>query len=466
MKTQPYNQPLPSGNFAAAGWPCPYPYDHATGSANGASPFALEPGVLDAICPETSCAQPLQFCAGCGASNRTLAKFCRTCRASLVYEEKITKFQADYNLNPKELIKGFRTIALPDLQGGRLSALEAAWGYVFVAAANSIGVMANTHLKPPRCVSRFEIEKEETINAFHVLRAAELSPGVVALGTQHIYRLDFLPQLNCRILFRLPDPAWKIAGGLLAGTLLIVRVYHRQSGWQRWLALDLVQEKILALPFQQRGGMSSMMVLSEPHKLLYHTVNEIVQFDLRAGSEYRQAGPAGGLNIKIRPQYYARTGEVFLCGLEGALYRCNVSESPCSPEIFGRGRHELMHMFVHAYDDYLYLLCRDNLVIIDYPSGAAIWNSQQHAQTHFHCGALPPRSWGNYLLFSLRHSGATGPAERAALFSLSGHSTPMLLHPAVAQAPAPVAGITTLIAARRRNEKKADEPAALLLFQF
>jgi hypothetical protein len=112
------------------------------------------------------------------------------------------------------------------------------------------------------------------------------------------------------------------------------------------------------------------------------------------------------------------------------------------------------------------LLCRDNLVLIDYPSGAALWNSQQHARTLIHCGRLQPQKWGKYMIFSLRNSGSAEAAERVALFSFEQRSAPLLLHLAAAQVPAPVAGITNLIAARRRPEKEPGEHTALLLFQF
>ena len=103
---------------------------------------------------------------------------------------------------------------------------------------------------------------------------------------------------------------------------------------------------------------------------------------------------------------------------------------------------------------------------MDYPSGAAIWNAQQHAKTLIHCGRLQPQQWGSYMIFSMRSSGSPEPAERAALFSFGQRGAPLLLHPAAAQTPAPVAGVTNLIAARTRQDQKPGEPAALLLFQF
>ncbi|MGH7493241.1 MAG: hypothetical protein ACREOO_12740 [bacterium] len=451
-------------------WSCPYPHQKHNGAAPNPAetdPLIAAFDAIDTVCTEPTCLQPVQFCPACGTSNRSLAKFCRACRQPLAFEDAMVKFQAAHEIDAKRVINEFRQVELPDLQGRPVSAMVTGWGYTLLAATGwGLGVQPNTHLESQCWLSQFEIEGTETITAFCALRHADLPPGFLAIGAHQIYRIDLLPERQCKTLFRIPDPAWTISGTALAGALLVVRVCHRQSGWHRWLLIDCKDEQIKTPPLQQRGEMSDMISLAEPGKLMYHTIDEIVQIDVCAGSEQRQPGPPCGLNLKVRPQFFARTGEVFLCGLDGVLYRCNLAEGQTMPEIFGRGRHELVHMFLNAYDDYLYLLCRDNLVLIDYPSGSALWNSQQHLKTLIHCGNLQPQQWGNYLMFSVRNSGSSEAAERVALFSFEQRSAPLLLHPAAAQMPAPVAGVTNLIAARKRREIEPGEPTALLLFQF
>lgn len=458
-----------AGSKMQKDWACPYPHHTKNGSKpspDKAESFAAECHTLDAICGDAGCSQPVQFCPACGESNRALAKFCRSCRQALAFEDAVIQFQAAHEIDAKSVIKEFRQVELPQMHGRSLSAMASGWGYLLVAAPGwGLGVLANTRLHPPRLLSRFGTGSD-TITSLHALRQADMPPGFLAIGTQQISRLNMLPDFQYKTLFHLPDPAWTISGSLLAGAALIVRVWHRQSGWSRWLLMDCRTEQIQALPFQQRSEMSEVIAAPEPDKLLYHTRHEIILLDARAGIEHRQPGPPCGLDINVRPRLLARTGDVFLSGLDGMLYRCNLAEGQATPAVFGRGRHELVHLFLSAYDDYLYLLCRDNLVLIDYPSGAAIWNAQQHAKTLIHCGRLQPQQWGNYLIFSVCNSVSSGPAERLALFSLGQRGAPLLLHPEAAQMPAPVAGVTNMIAARVRHNKTPGEPATLLLFQL
>lgn len=459
-----------AGAGVQASWPCPYPHPKANSARPGPAQQAdsfIKFNELDAVCSAAACRQPLQFCPACSASNRSLAKFCRACRQPLAFEEAVAKYQAVHEIDAQKLIKEFRRVELPEIGGRPVNALSSGWGYLLVAAAGwGLGVMANARLQPPRVLCRFEIEAAETITAFHALRHADLPPGFLAVGTRHVYRLDFLPELRCQTIFHLPDPAWIIAGAILTGSVLVARAWHRQSNWSRWIAIDCSTGQVGALPFQQHGAMSAMIVLGESGRVLYHTLAEIVVLDVRTGNEQRAPGPACGLNISVPPQFFARTGEVFLGGMDGALYRSHAAAEPAPPEVFGRGRHELMHMFLNVYDDYLYLLCRDNLVLIDYPTGAALWNSQQHAKTLIHCGHMPPLQWGNYLIFSVRPSGPSNAAERVALFSFSQRSSPLLLHPGVALSPAPVGASAHLIAAQARPEKESGQPTALLLFEL
>src|SRR5262245_56573194 len=118
-------------------WSCPYPHQ----KQNGAAPNAAETetllaafDVIDTVCTEPTCLQPVQFCPVCGTSNRSLSRFCRACRQTLAFEDAIVNFQAAHEINTKKLIDEFRQVELPDLQGRPVSAIITGWGYTLLAA--------------------------------------------------------------------------------------------------------------------------------------------------------------------------------------------------------------------------------------------------------------------------------------------------------------------------------------------
>jgi hypothetical protein len=226
---------------------CPYPHQAPNGATSHPAQtenFIAAFDAIDTVCSNPQCAQPVQFCQSCGASNRSLAKFCRACRQPLAFEDAILKFQATHEIEASKMIKEFRQVELPHVQGRPVSALATGWGYTLAAATGwGIGILANTRLQPPSWLSYFKIGSTEPIATFRALRHEDVPPGFLAIGTHTIYRIGFLPERRCKALFRLPDSTWMITGTILAGTLLVVRIWHRQSGWHRWLLIDCKDER-------------------------------------------------------------------------------------------------------------------------------------------------------------------------------------------------------------------------------
>ena len=68
-------------------------------------------------------------------------------------------------------------------------------------------------------------------------------------------------------------------------------------------------------------------------------------------------------------------------------------------------------------------------------------------------------------MFALRSPSLAGAEDRVGLFSLTQREAPLLLHPAVATAPMPIAGVSDIIAARKPQSLAERDKSALILFQ-
>lgn len=444
---------------------CPYPHENGSSSQ---TQLAAAPRDELAVtnCVASSCLQPVILCSACGAGNRTLAKYCRSCRQPLAFVEALAQAHAGLEILPAALTKGARQVVLSRLQGRAITALESAWGYlVFAAQGWGLGVMANTNMSPPRLLYHYELESSEEILTLDALTLAEAMPAVLAVSRNAIYALTWLPRLACQCLFRVPEGGWQIESTLGLQGRLVVRLYHPKARAYRWFVLEDLHGKVRDLPLRARGPMSAMIGVPGTEKFFFATEAEVVQFHLRDNQEHRYAAPAYGLNIKVRPQIHPRTGEVFWQGLDGLVYRCDSKSAAMLPKVFCRQRAEVRHFFCNAYDDYLYVLTPDNLLVLDYPSGAEVWSFAQEVKAKISFRNVPPRAFGNYMLCAFRSPNLSGPEERVGLFSLTKRAAPLLLHPAVAASPMPIAGVSNLIAVRKTPASDEREKSALLLFQ-
>ncbi len=364
------------------------------------------------------------------------------------------------------LTKGARQVVLARLQGCAITALESAWGYlVFAAHGWGLGVMANTSMNPPRLLYHFELESNDEINTLHKLMSEDANPAVLAVSRSAIYALTCLPRFECKRVFRVPEAGWQIESTLCVRAHVVVRLYQPKTKAYRWLILEQLGEETRELSLPTRGPMSAMVGAFEAEKFFCATEAEVVQYHLREHKEQRHAAPALGLNIKIRPRIHPRSGEIFWQGLDGLIYRYNAGASAKPLKAFSRQRFELTHFFCSAYDDYLYALTPNNLIVLDYPGGAETWNFTQHVQAKISCSPAPPRAFGNYLMFAFRSPSLMGAEERVGLFSLTKREAPLLLHPAVAASPMPIAGVSHVIAVRKPQSLEERDKSALLLFQ-
>lgn len=381
------------------------------------------------------------------------------------FEEALVQRQAGVEILQSTLTKGARQVALARLQGRAFSVLENAWGYlVFAAEGWGMGVLANTNMNPPRLLYHFAITDGEDIQTLHKISVADGGPLVLAVSRTKIYALTFLPRFECKELFQIEEPAWHIENTLCLGAQIIGRLYHNKNKIYRWLMLEAAHGPARELPLPARGPFSAM-VAAAGGRFFCASEAEVMQYHAREQREQRFAAPALGLNIKIRPQLHPLTGEIFWLGLDRQIYRNNSNTSTAGIKVFSRRRCEALHFFCSAYDDYLYVLTPDNLVILDYPGGEEVWNFSQQLQAKIACGNAAPRAYGNHLLFAFRSPSLSGAEERVGLFSLAKREAPILLHPAAAASPMPIAGIAHIIAARKPQPTNAREKSALLLFQ-
>lgn len=418
-----------------------------------------------ANCSATSCLQPSLFCASCGASNRTLARYCRNCRQALAFEQTMQQTHASWDFAQSRLTKNARLAVLSRLKGRTITALENAWGHLVFAAQDwGLGVMANTSLNPPRLLFHHALAENEEIQTLQQLNSRSANPALLAVSRSAIYGLTWLPRFACREIFRAPEGGWQIDSTLGLAAQIIVRLYHPKTRGYRWLALEDFDAQARELSLPTRGPFSAMIAAPDAQKFFCATEAEIVQYDIREQNVKRVAAPALGLNIKARPQMHARTGEIFWQGLDGMIYRSPAEAGAKPPKVFGRQRVALVHFFCGLYDDYLYALTKDNLLVWDYPSGAEVWNFSQNMQAKISCSPAPPRAVGTYLMFAFRSASLAGPEERVGLFSLTKREAPVLLHPSVATAPMPVAGVASLIAVRQPQSLEEREKSALMFF--
>ena len=442
---------------------CPYPHPNGADVIAPVLPAADEHAATH--CTTPSCLQTSFFCPACGASNRTLARFCRNCRQAVSFEEALAQRQAGVEILQSTLTKGARQVALARLQGRAFSVLENAWGYlIFAAESWGLGVLANTNLNPPRLLYHFAITDGEDIQTLHKISVADGGPLVLAVSRTKIYALTFLPRFDCTELFQIEDPVWQIESTLCLGAQIIVRLYHFKNKIYRWLVLEAAHGQTRELPLPARGPFSAL-VAAAGGKFFCASEAEVMQYHAREHREQRFAAPALGLNIKVHPQLHPRTGEIFWLGLDRHIYRNNSKTSTAALKIFSRQRYEALHFFCSAYDDYLYVFTPQNLVILDYPSGEEVWNFSQQLKAKIACSNTAPRAYGNHLLFAFRSPSLGGAEERVGLFSLAKREAPVLLHPAVATSPMPIAGVAHVIAARKPQPTNARDKSALLLFQ-
>lgn len=440
---------------------CPYP--HPNGAESNPAELTAAPESLAGTCATPQCLQTSFFCPACGASNRTLARFCRSCCQTLSFENALAQTHAGVEILQPTLTKGARQVALSRLQGRTFTAFENAWGYlVFAAEGWGLGVLANTSMNPPRLLYHFAIADGEEIHTLHKISAEASNPSVLGVSRTRIFALTFLPHFDCKEIFQISEPGWQIESTLCMGEQLVVRLYHFKSKVYRWLLLEAGATRELNLPGR---GPFSAMIAAPGGKFFCATEAELVQYHVHEHREQRIAAPAFGINIKIRPQLHPRTGEIFWLGLDRLIYRCNANATTIKLKAFGRQRLEALHFFCSAYDDYLYVLTPNNLLVLDFPSGEDVWNFTQHLPAKISCSNAAPRAWGNYLVFAFRSPGLAGTEERVGLFSLAKREAPLLLHPAVATAPMPIAGVAHVIAARKPQAAHEREKSALLLFQ-
>jgi hypothetical protein len=410
--------------------------------------------------------QPSFFCSACGASNRTLAQYCRSCREPLAFETVLAHAHAGLEISPSVLTKGLRQVVLSRLNGCAITALASAWGHlVFAAQGWGLGVTANTSLNPARLLFHFEVEPDEEIRALHPLAPHEASPAILAVSHGAIYVLAGLPRFACKRLFRVSEPGWRIESTLCVRDQVVVRLYQAKARAYRWLVLEARSGATRELSLPTRGPMSAMIAAPEAEKFFFATEAEVVQYHLAAHKEQRHAGPELGLNIKTPPEIHPRTGEIFWLGLDGLIYRYNADASAKPLKTFGAQRYAVTHFFCSAYDDYLCALTPNNLVVLDYPGAAEVWNLAQHVQARISCSPRAPRPFGVYLMFAFRSSSTGNAEERVGLFSLTKREAPLLLHPGVAASPMPVAGVSHIVAVRKSESLAGRDKSALLLFQ-
>ena len=419
------------------------------------------------VCPDSNCLKPLLSCSACGVTNRSTARFCRNCRHELAFVEAEQAALEEISISQESLARGARQIGLSRLQGRAITALASDWGFLVFAAEHwGLGVMANTVLNPPRLRRQFESEETGEVTHFHAIQHHQLKPGFVGVGSKTVFRIDLLPGLSGKNLFRLADPAWEIESSVIADTHVVARLFHRKTRWYRWLAIDLETEDVKPLATQYRGAASAMIPLWGENQVLFATASELVKLNVRENSQERLPGPACGLETMVRPQQHHASGDIFMQGRDGALYRVNLQEIPIAIGRFGRHTHELMHIFISTYDDNLYLLGRDNVWLIDYPAGEESWSLNEHARLSLDCGIQTPRQLGGYILMTSLSPTVTAQGERVLLLPMAGRGLPQLLHPAMAASPMPVYGASGLIAARRALSMENEDKSALLVFQF
>ncbi len=444
---------------------CPYPHHSGACLQN---PLASAPHEKFPVtnCAEPDCLQPVFICPACGAGNRALAKFCRNCRQTISYEETLAQLHADLEITQKALTKGARQVLLARLQGAPITALESAWGYlVFAATGWGLGVLANTRMNPPRLLYHFELAEGEEITAFYTLAPETPRPVVLAASRHALYAITLLPGVACKCFFRVSEPGWQIESTLLVRTKAVVRLYHPKTKAYRWLVLEDLQGNVKTLALHVRGAIGAMLGAPDAEKFYFAMEAEILQFDLRENKEQRYAAPGYGLNVKVRPQRHPSTGEIFWHGLEGLVYRFKPEAGNATLKAYGSKRYDTLHFFSSVYDDYLYLLTPENLVLLDYPNGAEIWSFAEEVKAKIQFGRAAPRQFGNYMLLAFRSPSSSGSEERVGLFSLTKRTAPLLLHPAVAASPMPIGGVSNVIAVRKSQPQEKREQSGLLLFQ-
>ncbi len=441
---------------------CPYPHQNGGGNP---TPLVAAPEDKLAVthCTDPGCLQPVFFCSACGAGNRTLAQYCRKCRHALSFETTQTQRLANVEITQRGLTKGARQVLFSRLHGHPITALESAWGYlVFAAQGWGLGVMANTCLNPPRLLYHLALEPGEEITVLH----SHPSACVLAVSRRAIYALTLAPHIQSQQLYCVPDNGWQIESTLSLHARVVVRLYHPKTKFYRWIVLQDLDGTVTDLPLRARGLVSAMVSMPGAEKFCYGTEAEVVQFALSDNQEQRFAAPDYGLNVKVPPQAHPRTGEIFWHGLEGLVYRFNADSEKTPFRVFHEQRLEVVHFFSNAYDDYLYALTADNLVIFDYPRGEQLWGLAQELKARIQCSAARPRPFGNYLLFAFRSPSLSGAQERVGLLSLTKREAPLLLHPAAATAPMPIGGFSNLIAVRNAQTPEEREKTALMLFQI
>lgn len=449
-------------------WLCPYPHEVAPvlGEFQPAVNGAIETdNGLSEVCIDPHCQQPILRCTGCGATNRTVARFCRHCGQHLSYEESLQHMLAQRDFTQQSQASSLRQTTLPNIAAGSITAMATGWGYLTFAAANwGIGLMANASLNPPRLMSRFRSQEGDLVTQFQPVSHPQWLPGFFALGRRVIFHLTLAPHPSCRCLFRLTDKAWQINEAVICGTRVVIRLYDRLAARWRWLSIDGSSRQVTTLPWQHFGPASRAIKLSADNEILYHTAQEAVRLNLDTGQESHSLAPGTGLDVSVPPLRHPRTGQIFLLGRDDIIYCLDPANINLGVVPFATGLREASHLLWNTAGDALLELGHGELAAFEARTGIETWRLRRESAPDFAVNFASPQRWGDHLIVVVRSAGGAG--ERLGLLALIPPGRLLPLSERAALSPAPVCSPSGLIAVLKPEAAASRQSAAFLQFNF